>query len=316
MATKKELDRIRLTDRRATAWQKRVAAFESARDSDSLSDAELAKLATRLERQRDELLQQLEAQRPLREELAQPRERPGSDNSRRQLLELRYEIDEDLAAGRMTEAEHSSCRQRIEDSLRHLDEPGRPGETIRVVGIPRKKIDIEKLALVYWLQARRQIREKQGLPPPTDEEVRHEEILWLQTKAAVRADKQQEDAASAKKQEAADRRFRSNKPRQLRQATWDWLLDQGLRDLPADGHLGAPVAQYGIFDAPELLRSTVIQLDDAVDYIIDSQTVRELASSSKTTTLVCLSDRQRRSVAREAIEHAVADGPIFDQLDV
>jgi hypothetical protein len=245
-----------------------------------------------------------------------PRERPGSDTSRRRLLELRYEIDEDLAAGRMTEAEHSSCRQRIEDSLRQLDEPRRPGETIRVVGIPRKKIDIEKLALVYWMQARRQIREKKGLPPPTDEEVRHEESLWLQTKAAVKADKQQEDAASAKKQEAADRRFRSNKPRQLRQATWDWLLDQGLRDLPADGHLGALVAQYGIFDAPELLRSTVIQLDDAVDYIIDSQTVRELASSSKTTTLVCLSDRQRRSVAREAIEHAVADGPIFDQLDV
>jgi len=315
MATKDELHQIQTTDRRVAAWQKRAATFEQARDSGSLPEAELAQLAARLERQRDKLLAALESQRRLREELAQTKTH-GGDNTRRRLLELRYEIGEDLAAGRISQDDYDGCKQRIEDSLRQLDEPPQPGETIRVIGIPRKQIDTQKLAMVYWLQARRQVRERKGLPPPTEEEQRREEILWMQTQTMVKQNQQQEDATTAKKQEAAYQRLRRSKPRQLRQPTWDWLLDQGLRELPADGRIGQLVARYGILDAPELLRSTVIQLDDDLDYIIDSQTIRELADSSKTTTLVRLSDRVRISVAREIIKRAIAEGSVFDQLDV
>ena len=53
-----------------------------------------------------------------------------------------------------------------------------------------------------------------------------------------------------------------------------------------------------------------------IDYIIDGQTVRDLAAATNDTTLVWLNDREKMPATREIIEHAIAEGPVFDQLDV
>lgn len=70
----------------------------------------------------------------------------------------------------MTQQEYEDCKRRIEDSLRTLDAPSRPGERIRVIGLPRKKIDIDRLAQVYWMAGLRRARERQGKPPLTPQQ--------------------------------------------------------------------------------------------------------------------------------------------------
>lgn len=107
-----------------------------------------------------------------------------------------------------------------------------------------------------------------------------------------------------------------NKPKQLRQATWDWLLDQGLRELPASGQLAPVVYAHGILDQPELLRMTVIQIPDGLEYVIDQRAAQELARSADPVSLVRLHDRERVAVSYTSVEQAIATGPLFDQLDV
>lgn len=86
-------------------------------------------------------------------------------SSRTELLKLRYEIDADLAAGRLEQWGYDSAKLRIEYALKRLDEPLPPRQDIRVTSIPRKEIDTDKLAQALWLQARRKLREsRRGYP--------------------------------------------------------------------------------------------------------------------------------------------------------
>ena len=77
-----------------------------------------------------------------------------------ELEDLQAEIDNDLTAGRLSPESYQDANARIATALKAATEPLPPGEKIRVVGIPRKEIDTEKLAMVYWMQAKRLAREK------------------------------------------------------------------------------------------------------------------------------------------------------------
>lgn len=127
-----------------------------------------------------------------------------------------------------------------------------------------------------------------------------------------RAEKEQE----AKQAEAAYRRFKRKKPPALRQATWDWLIEAGLRELPADGRLGPLLLNLGVLAHPELLRSTVIQLPDGTDYVIDRPAAEAIAKRSTPVALVRLLDRRRIEVSLDAAMEAIFGGAVFDQLDV
>lgn len=134
--------------------------------------------------------------------------------------------------------------------------------------------------------------------------------------SGARTRQQEAKDKADRKQEAAHRHFMRNKPKQLRQATWDWLLDQGLRELPASGQLAPVVYAHGILDQPELLRMTVIQIPDGLEYVIDQRAAQELARSADPVSLVRLHDRERVAVSYTSVEQAIATGPLFDQLDV
>jgi hypothetical protein len=131
----------------------------------------------------------------------------------------------------------------------------------------------------------------------------------------VERNKKKQAERDQKKAEAAYQRFRRAKPAQLRQATWDWLLDQGLRELPADGRFGPLIQRFNGLGIPDLLRSTVIRLD-GLDYVIDAQAARDLVSRAATITLVRLRDRERVPMALATVLAGLTDGPVFDQLDV
>jgi hypothetical protein len=49
-----------------------------------------------------------------------------------------------------------------------LNRSARKSHNVKVKGIPRKEIDTEQLAMVFWLQAKRMVKERKekGLPPP------------------------------------------------------------------------------------------------------------------------------------------------------
>src|SRR6266511_4088943 len=94
-----------------------------------------------------------------------PAPRPTHDRARSELMKLRYEIEEDLAAGRIEQHDYDFCLHQIETNLKSLDEPLPPGQKIRVVGIPHKQIDVDKLAAAFLMQAENQIRQRRGEPP-------------------------------------------------------------------------------------------------------------------------------------------------------
>lgn len=79
-----------------------------------------------------------------------------------ELERLQDEIDNDLTAGRLSPEAYQSANERIAIALKAATEPlpQADGRKLRVVGIPRKAIDTEKLAMVYWMQAKRLAREK------------------------------------------------------------------------------------------------------------------------------------------------------------
>jgi hypothetical protein len=77
-----------------------------------------------------------------------------------ELERLQAEIDDDLTAGRISPEAYQSANGRIASALQAATEPLPPGQKIRAVGIPRKEIDTEQLAMVYWMQAKRLAREK------------------------------------------------------------------------------------------------------------------------------------------------------------
>jgi hypothetical protein len=314
MPTKEQLKQVKATNRQVAAWQKRVDALKQAIDDGNQTEAQLTKRAAKLESQRQDLEQELNAQSPIREELANNR-KAADERIRRQLLELRYEIEQDLGAGRIDQGDYDFCNSEIDVGLRTLDEPRKPGE-IRVIALPRKKPDWDRVARALLMQAHDEVRKQKGEPALTRDESRQLESELILAKRLAQEESQKDSEREAKKRAAAYKRFRSNKPRQLRQDTWDWLLDKGIDELSACGHLGKLAHQHGILDSPELLRSTVIQLDDGLDYIIDSQTVRELAGATDDITLIRLSDRERVPISREAIESAIAQGSVFDQLDI
>jgi hypothetical protein len=313
MPTKEQLKQIKATDRRVAAWNKRAEVLKEAVENGNVTKAQLAKRTATLERHREDLQRQLDAERQAREELAQTH-KDADARIRRQLLELRYEIEDDLEAGRITEGDYEFCNSQIDVGLRTLDEPRKPGE-IRVIALPRKKPDLKMLARALLMHVQNETRQEEGKPPLTQDEQRALETDLILAQSQAEDERHKQAEKDEKKRAAAYKRFRSNKPRQLRQDTWDWLLDQGVEELPADGQLGRLAHQHGILDTPELLHSTVIQLDD-LDYIIDSQAVGELDGSADDITLVRLSDRERAPVTREAIEKAIADGPVFDQLNI
>jgi hypothetical protein len=228
-------------------------------------------------------------------------------------MKLRYEIEEDLAAGRIEQHDYDFCKQQIETNLRALDEPLPPGQRIRVVGIPRKKIDVDKLAAAVLMQAENELRRKQGRSPVSESDVK--EFIADVTLARIRRQEIERKEAD-KQQQAARRRFERNKPAALRQATWDWLLARGLQDLPPDGRLGRLVYELGILAQPELLRSTVIRADDGLDYVIDRQSATDLVGDGDTISLVRLHDRERVSTSRDKVVAAIAEGEVFDQLDI
>jgi hypothetical protein len=315
MTTKEQRRQIKATNRQVAAWRERVAALKEAIDSDNLTEAQLRRRVARLEDQRQDLERRLNAEQSAREDIAQ-RRRAADDRIRRELLELRYEIEEDLAKGRIDQADYDFCNGQIDHSLRALDEPSKPGE-VRVIAIPRKRPDWDKFARALLMHVHDQARQREGKPPLTEDEHRRLEADLIQARMLAQEEESRKDSErEARERAAAYRRFRSNKPRQLRQDTWDWLLDKGLRELPADGHLGRLAYKHGVLESPELLRSTVIQLGDGADYIIDSQTVRELGGSPNETTVVRLSDRERVPTSRGAIENAITGGVVFDQLDI
>jgi hypothetical protein len=72
------------------------------------------------------------------------------------------EIDDDLVAGRISPEAYQEADRRITEALRAGSEPipTTGGRNVRVVGIPKKEIDPEQLAMVYWMQAKRLVREK------------------------------------------------------------------------------------------------------------------------------------------------------------
>jgi len=77
-----------------------------------------------------------------------PQERVVSDNRiRQQLLDLRDEIEEDIAAFRIDPVDYTFCKAMIEQQLDLLDQPTKPGE-LRVIGLPKKHIDWDKLKQV------------------------------------------------------------------------------------------------------------------------------------------------------------------------
>lgn len=304
--------------RRILAWRKRFDATKREAVAGELIGDDLRQRTDELEQERDALLASIG--KPTREQMRLLEVAPPPDPARRELLKLQYEIEEDLAAGRLTQDEYDDCKRRIQYSLDDLDAPLPPGETIRVIGIPRKKIDIDLLAQAYWLAGLRQARERRGKPPLTPEEEQMEQVMWMQARAQTR-ERERQQAADAhatvdRKQEAARRRFARNKPKQVRQATWDWLLDQGLSELPAGGLLGSVAHAYGILGQPELLRMTIIQLPDNLEYVIDQQAAYELGDSADPVSLVRLHDRERITASYASVEQAIAAGPLFDQLDV
>jgi hypothetical protein len=77
-----------------------------------------------------------------------------------ELERLQAEIDDDLTAGRISPEAYQSANGRIASALKAATEPLPLGQKIRAVGIPRKEIDTEQLAMVYWMQAKRLAREK------------------------------------------------------------------------------------------------------------------------------------------------------------
>jgi hypothetical protein len=182
--------------------------------------------------------------------------KPPQDPARRELLELRYEIEEDLAAGRISQADYDLCKRRIAQGLRDLARPAQG--KVRITAIPKKVIDWDQFARVLIMAAEEQLRQKQGKPPLSAAELREREVQLAQSAQEAKAE---EAERGRKKADAAKRRLRRRKPEQLRQETWDWLLDKQPEG-PGDEPLGSLLYRLGITEHPELLRSTVIQLPD------------------------------------------------------
>jgi len=63
---------------------------------------------------------------------------------RQELLDLRAEIEADSKAFRIDPLDYAFCKSQIENQLGLLATPRKPGE-LRVVGLPNKQVDWEKL---------------------------------------------------------------------------------------------------------------------------------------------------------------------------
>jgi hypothetical protein len=227
-------------------------------------------------------------------------------------LKLRQEIEDDLAAGRLDQFDYDFCKQRIEAELADLAKPLPPGQKLRVIGIPKKKVDWDEVARIAIHMAENKLREDSGEPPPTEDEYRQRDV---EIALAMREGKRLQEEEAERKQAAARRRFARRKPEELRQATWDWLLAQGLEGLPEDCRLGPLVHEFGILEQPNLLRGTIIQLDDGTDYVIDEKAAQALAAPRRKPVLIRLADRARVPTSRRRVVAAIANGPVFDQLN-
>lgn len=88
-----------------------------------------------------------------------------------ELERLQAEIDDDLTTGRISPEVYQDANHRIGIALKAATEPVPEvkGKRIRAVGIPHKEIDTEKLAMVYWMHAKRLAKERRGAGVGTTE---------------------------------------------------------------------------------------------------------------------------------------------------
>lgn len=81
--------------------------------------------------------------------------------------------------------------------------------------------------------------------------------------------------------------------------------------------LGSALYKLGILRQPELLRDTVIELDDEVEYIIPLDTAKILSETKETSeevTLIRLIDHKEHLVPTSIVQQAINEGTLFDQL--
>lgn len=71
----------------------------------------------------------------------------------------------------------------------------------------------------------------------------------------------------------------------------------------------------GIFEHPELLKNSVIELEDEVDYLIKPRAARSLAEGDHYITLKRLVDQENYTVERESLVRAFANNHSLEQLE-
>lgn len=110
------------------------------------------------------------------------------------------------------------------------------------------------------------------------------------------------------------------KPLHLRQETWDFLKPYLIRfPISEQSALieqpGPLLLELGLLTKPHLLRSTVIEMPNEVEYLITPAAAEDLAAGAKNVTLTVLYDQRHEEHARSEIADALKNGPVFDQLD-
>jgi len=107
------------------------------------------------------------------------------------------------------------------------------------------------------------------------------------------------------------------KPVNLRQPTWEFLLQQlGHNKFDEKAMLGLAKNLYevGITSQPNLLQNTIITLTRDVEYKITPEAARAICANDELIVLRRL-DGQETSVARATIIDALRNGCEFDQME-
>jgi len=106
-------------------------------------------------------------------------------------------------------------------------------------------------------------------------------------------------------------------PIYFRDRTWRFVVEYAdATGIPRfdPKHPGRIAFEAGIISRPDLLRDSVIELDDECEYLIDARAAIQLKEPDSEVILVRLGDDTKKRVATRAVVTAIKGGRVFDQL--
>lgn len=81
-----------------------------------------------------------------------------------------------------------------------------------------------------------------------------------------------------------------------------------------DSRPGTIAYNAGVITQPELLKKTVVELDDGVDYLIDEHVAKAIYHQEETVILSRLIDGKSKKFSRDEVLNTIQRGATFDQL--